>query len=154
MTEPQKLLPQQMRESHVALSWLEKNTDVRITAVERAIIVAHESMNGRLEGMNEFRNQLRDQSARFTTRDETENRFGSMRSEIDKLVSDVRDLRVTENAVQRNTVIITGIQTDIASLRESRAELAGKASQLSVSIALFFSAAGLIMSVVHLFLKP
>jgi len=73
-------------------------------------------MEKRLDGMNEFRDTLKDQSGSFLTKSE----FYTYRNKLDE---------------------------DIRSLRESRAEIAGKASQTSVNIALLISIVGLILSI-------
>ena len=95
------------------LEGLRELADARMFAIEQATRVAKESMEKRLESMNEFRDTLRDQSRTFITRSEHE------------------------------TLI-----KEIQSLRESRAELAGKASQSSVHIAWAMGAAGILLSVI------
>lgn len=42
----------------------------RLIAADKAIKLAGDAMNSRLEGMNEFRETLQDQTSRFITRDE------------------------------------------------------------------------------------
>ena len=42
----------------------------RLIAADKAIKLAGDAMNSRLEGMNEFRETLQDQASRFITRDE------------------------------------------------------------------------------------
>jgi hypothetical protein len=66
--------------------------EVKIRSVERATTVASASMEHRLEGMNEFRAQLKDQVATFVSRDE----FSIVRDKID---SDVRILRESKAAI-------------------------------------------------------
>ena len=94
-------------------------TDARIAAVNEATRIAHVSMDKRLEGMNEFRNSLKDQSAKFLNRDEYTLMHG-------KVLEDVRDLR------------------------ESRAELAGKASQNAVIGAYVLGVIGLLLSAANI----
>jgi len=53
---------------------------------DKATQLAYDSMNKRLEGMNEFRDQLKDQASRFITRDE----FGII---TNRLIEDIRELR-------------------------------------------------------------
>ena len=43
--------------------------ETRMQAIEKAVEVAYTSMDARLEGMNQFRDALRDQAAKFITRD-------------------------------------------------------------------------------------
>jgi hypothetical protein len=50
--------------------FLERLFEEKINARDRALTVAMATMDTRLDGMNEFRNTLRDQSAQFVTRDE------------------------------------------------------------------------------------
>jgi hypothetical protein len=49
---------------------LKEYLDVKINASEKAKDTAYASMEKRLEGMNEFRDTLKDQAAKFVTRDE------------------------------------------------------------------------------------
>ena len=81
----------------------------RMLDAEKAVESARVSMEKRLDGMNEFRDTLQDQAARFITRTEHEQ-----------------------------------VQHDINDLKQSRAELAGKASQQSVNIAQAMAAASLL----------
>ena len=69
---------------------LKEYFDTRMTAVEKATILAAKTLEKRLEGMNEFRDTLRDQAARFVTREE-------LRAETDKLV-----IEITANKDWRN----------------------------------------------------
>lgn len=52
------------------IEFVERLFDEKISARDRALTVALASMDIRLDGMNEIRDVLRDQSARFVTRDE------------------------------------------------------------------------------------
>src|ERR1700730_627887 len=52
------------------VEFLERLFEEKITARDRALTVAMATMDVRLDGMNEFRNTLRDQAAQFVTRDE------------------------------------------------------------------------------------
>jgi len=96
--------------------------DIRFDSLDKANSVAYEAMERRLEGMNEFRDTLRDQAARFVTR-----------SELD--------------------IIKDRIDADIRVLREYKSLLEGKASQHSVNVAMFLSAAGLLIGIVSIVLK-
>lgn len=49
---------------------LEKIVDAKIIALKEATTLAKETMDSRLEGMNEFRAALKDQSITFITRNE------------------------------------------------------------------------------------
>lgn len=52
------------------MEFLERLFEEKVNARDRALTVAMATMDTRLDGMNEFRNTLRDQSAQFVTRDE------------------------------------------------------------------------------------
>ena len=65
--------------------WLKEYFDTKITALEKAIEQARISMEKRLDGMNEFRDTLKDQAARMPTRVE-------MNTEIEKLEKDIKEL--------------------------------------------------------------
>jgi len=56
--------------------------EIRVAAVEKGISVAHKEMERRLEGMNEFREQLRNQAALFVTRTESEAKMGSLEDRL------------------------------------------------------------------------
>jgi ABC-type antimicrobial peptide transport system permease subunit len=94
-------------------------TESRLVSLEKATSIAASNMEKRLEGMNEFRDQLRDQTGTFITRIEIE-------SQIKK------------------------IEEDIKVLRESKANLEGKASQQSVYIAYLIALIGIIIGVINL----
>ena len=98
---------------------LKEYIDIKINSMERAVDVASQGMNKRLEGMNEFRQQLKDQTNTFLTRNEYETKH-------------------------------TLLADKISDLRESRAEMAGKASQKSVNITLLISILGLVIGLVSI----
>jgi hypothetical protein len=52
------------------LDYIERLSEERFSARDRALTVALAAMDRRLEGMNEFRDALRDQTIRFLSRDE------------------------------------------------------------------------------------
>lgn len=61
---------QKQLEIHVAT--IQQQLDRRIVDANHATDLAREQMDKRLEGMNEFRQQLNDQTAKFITRDEVQ----------------------------------------------------------------------------------
>jgi hypothetical protein len=105
---------------------LKEYVDLRFTANQQAIEKAERTMNTRLEGMNEFRDTLKDQASRFLTREE-------VRLMIEPI----------------NTLVLKNDEK-ISSLELTRAELAGKASQASVYIAWLISGIGIALSVLKL----
>jgi hypothetical protein len=103
--------------------------DARMTAADRAVLIALAAMDKRMDAANELRGALKDLADSAVTRS--------------KYDDDVKR-----------------IQEDIRSLRESRAELSGKASQDSLNktngtaIAGFIiGALGLLLSLVNIILR-
>jgi hypothetical protein len=90
-------------------------------ATEKATQIAVIAVDRRLEAMNEFRTQLKDQAAGFFTR--------------------------TEHEAYQKVV-----DADLRLLRESRAELRGKATQSSVTITFVLAAIGVIFGAVSMML--
>lgn len=64
---------------------LKKHLNQRFKDIKDAIRVASAAMDKRLDGMNEFRNQLNDQTKSFVTKESVDERFTSMQSKIDAL---------------------------------------------------------------------
>lgn len=104
------------------LDGLTETVALRFLENQRAISKAEDSMTTRLEGMNEFREQLREQSTKFALREEVNRRF-------DEVVEDIKNLEL------------------------SKATLEGKASQVSVNLAMVFSGTGLILATVSIILR-
>jgi len=101
----------------------------RLDGIEKATSIASEAMNTRLEGMNEFRQQLKDQSGTFITRLEHD-------SLIEKFDNDI--LR---------------IETSINNLNKFQAAIEGKASQSAVIFACGIGITGLVISVIGLIIR-
>jgi hypothetical protein len=93
-------------------------------------------MEARLEGMNEFRASMGDMANRMVTRQE----FDQLRRSQEDFVN-----CADHDAVVRD---IARIADDVRGLRESRAELIGKASQGSVDRALLMAVAGVLLGVI------
>lgn len=64
---------------------LRDHFESRITSLEKATMLAANTLEKRLEGMNEFRETLRDQATRFVTREEMDLRVGRNREAIEEL---------------------------------------------------------------------
>lgn len=64
---------------------LKDYTEARIQGIEKAINVANISMTARLEGMNEFREQLKDQASKFVTREEVDKSIQGLGKDIKAL---------------------------------------------------------------------
>ena len=100
----------------------ERKAEIR--ELKESTQLAKDNLDGRLESMNEFRAQIRDQTATFLPRAEYLNQHTALEQRI---------MRADE---------------DIRGLRESRAELLGKASQNSVFLAYAIAVVGIILSIV------
>jgi hypothetical protein len=93
--------------------------DARFSAVESARVSAYNAMEKRLDGMNEFRDTLRDQSGKFPTREE-------LSLSLKAMDADIRDLRnfkalmegkADQSAVNRATLFsIVGISIGVISI--------------------------------------
>ena len=92
--------------------------DTRLAAMQSAVDLARGQMDKRLDGMNEFRDALKDQAAMLATKTELESAKAMF-------------------------------EADIRSLRESRAELSGKASMSSVYGAYALAGAGIVVSLLR-----
>ena len=64
---------------------LEKLFNVKIESMEKALQLARKDLNYRLEGMNEFREQLRNQASTFITRESSELRLQVLENRITSL---------------------------------------------------------------------
>ena len=71
----------------------ERLNEARFQSVERAVDVASKQMEKRLEGMNEFRDSLKDQTSRFFTREE----FHGAHNPI---IKDIEELKLSRAALE------------------------------------------------------
>jgi hypothetical protein len=101
-------------------------TKAEVLAVKEATRLAKDSIDDRLEDMNEFRRAMNDQADTYLTRNEYAAQHKSLE---DRLCKNDEDIRM---------------------LRESRAELAGKASQSQVVIAYLFAIVGIALGIAGL----
>jgi hypothetical protein len=100
----------------------ERLLNEKIININKSIDLASVQLNERLNGMNEFREALKDQSQKYLTKDEF----------------NIQHLRV---------------QDDIRILRESKAQLEGKASQTSVLISYAIALISLIIAIISYYHK-
>jgi hypothetical protein len=96
---------------------LREYVDLRFAANEKAIQLATDALNHRLEGMNEFRDEMSKDKIAYMTKESFEVKHNEITKQVDEL-------------------------------RLNRANLEGKASQMSVVIAYIFTVLGIIVSVV------
>lgn len=64
---------------------LKQYFQVQIKNIKQSVKVAYASMDKRLEGMNEFRKQINDQSGKFITREAFDAKHDAMEKEIKEL---------------------------------------------------------------------
>lgn len=64
---------------------LKKHFNKRIKDIKEAAKVALAAMDKRLDGMNEFRNQLKDQTANFSTKESVDTQMQMLESKIEAL---------------------------------------------------------------------
>jgi len=64
---------------------LKEHFDSRLKSIEKSTDLAARTLEKRLEGMNEFRDTLKDQASRFVTREEMDLRTGANREAINEL---------------------------------------------------------------------
>ena len=69
----------------VAIAGLRKEMELRAEANEVAITIATKNMDARLEGMNEFREQLNRQTHTFITRSEAELKHDQLACKVEDL---------------------------------------------------------------------
>lgn len=81
--------------------------EARLNAMDRATEVARASMDKRLDGMNEFRNALKDQSGQMVTRAEMDLKIGP----IIKDIADLNNFKASHEgkASQISVIISLGI---------------------------------------------
>lgn len=70
---------------------LEKLIDVRLNAIEKALEVAQEEMDSRLEAMNEFRSQLTSQASTFISKESVDLKIEKLDTRIDS-ITHLKDL--------------------------------------------------------------
>ena len=79
---------------------LKEYIESRLSSIHEATTKAYDSMNRRLEGMNEFRASLRDQAAQMVTTKEL-NAFR------DKVEADIRSLRESRATLEGKASVIS-----------------------------------------------
>jgi hypothetical protein len=112
---------------------LERCLDAKFHYIEDSTTLAKDSMERRLDGMNEFRETLRDQSATMLSRAE----FDAYHNRL-----------MAENSASHER-----IEKDMRSLELSRAELQGKASQTAVLISLGVALLSLLLGAIGIVIQ-
>jgi chromosome segregation ATPase len=106
-----------------------------LESVKESTKLAKESMEKRLDGMNEFRQTLKDQTSIFVTLSDHQ----ALEQKLDIEVTNIR---------REFTDKLTKIDDCIDSLNTSRAKMEGKASQNAVILSTLVSVAGLALAIV------
>jgi len=77
--------PRTNSEIDKAVGNLEKIMFIKIDSMEKALFLARQELDRRLEGMNEFREQLRAQANTFVTREIADTRYMAMEDRLRSL---------------------------------------------------------------------
>jgi predicted nuclease with TOPRIM domain len=88
---------------------LREYLESRIAAVEKGIEVANRSMQERLQGMNEFRDTLKDQAGRFVTRDELDSKMNNVNEQLKGLQYFKAQLEGKASQTQANIILLISI---------------------------------------------
>jgi hypothetical protein len=111
------------------IRWMDRYFADKLADAQIAITRAENQLNKRLEGMNEFRDTLKDQAAKLATKDEMLGQIGSLERRIQTLE---RNVGSREDAVAQNVAIEKRFQT----IEKNEATSAGKTSVTTVLWAL------------------
>ncbi len=102
---------------HAEITAVERRSEARFEAMQRAVDTALEATERRFEGVNEFRSALSDQAQAFVTRDAISALQDKLQASIDRNTSDLRllaqrlDLREGEDSGAKLTR--TGLYTSV-----------------------------------------
>lgn len=82
------------------IAWIDRYFEKRLEAMHVAVGKAEEQLGKRLEGMNEFRDTLRDQASRLATKDE----FYIRGNETDRRI---KELEISKARLEGRSAIIS-----------------------------------------------
>ncbi len=125
--------------------------DDRFRAHREAIQKAESSLNTRLEGMNEFRNQIRDQTSTFQTRENSKSEQERLMALIERNREDIVQLRadiVGKEAFDSTTRELT---TWRQSIDKWRNEHAGRGEGISSTTKVMMSVLGAVVLLLGIF---
>jgi hypothetical protein len=125
--------------------------DSQINDLRRSIVVAQVAMERRLEGMNEFRESLRDQNTTLARKEELEGIRRQSQNDLESIRGRLNNC-VTASEHQLICDRLDKLEVRINSLEQFKAEMGGKASQSSVSQALLISGIGILIGIVSIVL--
>ena len=148
---------------------LESQLNIKISSLEKATTVAAGLMDKRLESMNEFRAQLKDQAGTFVPRSEYDNQQHRLNEDVrilretrassevsaamlEKRLESMNEFRLqlkdqagTFFTRNEHSTYMTSVEKDLRMLRESKANLEGKATQTSVNISTAIAVIGVML---------
>jgi hypothetical protein len=111
--------------------FLERLFEEKINARDRALVVAMATMDLRLDGMNEFRNSLRDQATQFVTRDEYLTAHGAVVRSTDAMRIDLSTNSVrVEQSDRASAVERAQLDKRLDALNEFRVQLKDQSAML------------------------
>jgi uncharacterized coiled-coil protein SlyX len=85
ITSNLKELDERIKSLEIRLAVVEREHDLQVISAEKALNKAEHSMSTRLDGMNEFRNQLKDQTATFITNNVFDARYRALEIKIEAI---------------------------------------------------------------------
>lgn len=102
----------------VRLAALQAQMEVKLGSIDRATVVALSEIDRRLEGMNEFRGALKDTTGRLATRAELELLAGRFVESLERVRSDVVEIKSTIPQLTRRDDFIVSCERNQAELAE------------------------------------
>jgi hypothetical protein len=119
---------------------------------EKAIKIATEALNVRLEAMNEFRSAMQDQSSKFISIIEYRSAHESLNKEITTLKDNInKEISTLKDNLSKDIDDLkVDVNNKISELMQSKSNLEGKASQTGLMIVGAFAIINLIITVVAL----
>ena len=95
---------------------LKEFIEAKFVSIEQATELSRQAMEKRLEGMNEFRETLRDQASKFITRNELESAIEKITIELKSLnkAKDILEGKASQNSV--NLAILVAIISILVSI--------------------------------------
>ena len=82
---PKELWEERGTACNIRFTHIEKLLCLKVDAAEKAVLLAREDMNRRLEGMNEFRTQLEKQASTFVDKNYYDVEHRVLREELNRL---------------------------------------------------------------------
>jgi len=101
--------PSQRAPNHAEFVSLREYLESRIAAVEKAIEVANQAMQKRLEGMNEFRSALKDQAGLHVTRAEMDIKLNVLCEQLRDLQNYKATMEGKASQTQANIILFISI---------------------------------------------